>query len=105
MFAKPTPTPKIPADLELVGLTKGGGVNSKAYASLMQVGDYYNERGIKAKMQLVEVSDFENFITAEARGDLFALWMGKKSLLDRFFSRDWVERFASSCHSSVLVLR
>lgn len=93
------------AELELIGLTKGGGVSSKAYEKLMQVGDYYNDRSIQAKMQLVEVSDFENFITSEARGDLFALWMGKKSLLDRFFPRDWVGKFVDSCHSSVLVLR
>ncbi|MGA7876335.1 MAG: universal stress protein [Desulfoferrobacter sp.] len=93
------------ADLELVGLTKGGGVHSDTYSRLMQVGDYYSDRGIEAKTHLTEISEFEKFVAAEPVGDLFALWLGKKSLLDRFFPRDWVGRFVNSCHSSVLVLR
>jgi len=31
--------------------------------------------------------------------------MGKKSLLDRFFPRDWAGRFVSKCQTSVLVMR
>lgn len=93
------------ADLELVGLTKGGGVHSDTYSRLMQVGDYYSNRGIEPKTHLTEISEFEKFVAAEPVGDLFALWMGKKSLLERFFPRDWVGRFVNSCHSSVLVLR
>ena len=93
------------ADLELIGLTKGGGVEKETYSRLMQVGDYYNDRGIQAKTHLTDISEFEKFVEAEPVGDLFALWMGKKSLLDRFFPRDWVGRFVNTCNSSVLVLR
>jgi hypothetical protein len=51
------------------------------------------------------VAEFENLIAREIREDLLALWLGRKSLLDRFFPRDWVGRFVSRCRTSVLVMR
>lgn len=93
------------AQLELVGLTKSGEVKSEAYTHLIEVGDYYSLRDVKVKTQMTEISEFENFIANESKEDLLALWMGKKSLLNRFFPRDWVGRFVSHCRNSVLVLR
>ena len=55
--------------------------------------------------RLTEVAEFENTVARELQQDLLALWMGKRSLLDRFFPRDWVGRFVGKCPSSVLVMR
>jgi len=93
------------AQLELIGLTKEGGAKAEAYTRMIQVGDYYSDRHVDVKTRLAEISDFENFIAKENQEDLLALWMGKKSLLERFFPRDWVGRFVSTCRSSALVLR
>jgi nucleotide-binding universal stress UspA family protein len=93
------------ARLELIGLSQDGDMNKAAYTRLIEIGDYYSDRNIKIETRLTEVSDFEQFISAEIREDLVALWAGKKSLLSRFFARDWIGRFVSKCRSSVLVMR
>ena len=75
------------------------------YTRLIEIGDYYSDRDVEVKTRLTEVSDFERFISQEVGQDLLALWVGKKSLLSCFFSRDWVGRFVSKCQTSVLVMR
>jgi nucleotide-binding universal stress UspA family protein len=93
------------AQLEVIGLNPEGGLKKEVYTRLIEVGDYYQERGVKVATRITEIADFENFITREAKQDLLALWMGKKSLLERFFPRDWVGRFVAKAQTSVLVMR
>jgi nucleotide-binding universal stress UspA family protein len=93
------------AQLELIGLSQNGDMNKAVYTRLIEIGDYYSDRQVEIKTRLTDVSDFELFISGEIREDLLALWVGKKSLLSRFFARDWVGRFVSKCQSSVLVMR
>ncbi|HTY22767.1 MAG TPA: universal stress protein, partial [Desulfomonilaceae bacterium] len=93
------------AHLELIGLSQDGDMNKSVYTRLVEIGDYYSDRDVEIKTRLTDVSDFERLIGEEVRQDLLALWMGKKSLLGRFFSRDWVGRFVSKCQTSVLVMR
>jgi nucleotide-binding universal stress UspA family protein len=93
------------ARLELVGLSQEGAMKKDVYRRLIEIGDYYEDRQIKVSTRLTEIADFENFIDKELQQDLLALFMGKKSLLDRFFPRDWAGRFVSKCQSSVLVMR
>ncbi|MEJ5300422.1 MAG: universal stress protein [Thermodesulforhabdaceae bacterium] len=93
------------ASLQLIGLTQEGTMKKDVYRRLIEIGDYYEDREIPVTTQLTEITEFEGFIEKELRQDLVALWMGKKSLLDRFFPRDWVGRFVSKCQTSVLVLR
>jgi nucleotide-binding universal stress UspA family protein len=93
------------ARMELIGLSQEGGMKKEVYRRLIEIGDYYEDRQINLTTRLTEVSDFEDFIGKEVKEDLLALWMGKKSLLDRFFPRDWVGRFVSKCQTSVLVMR
>jgi nucleotide-binding universal stress UspA family protein len=93
------------AQLELVGLSQGGDINKEVYTRLIEIGDYYSDREVEIKTRLTEVSDFERFIGEELQEDLLALWFGRKSLLSRFFSRDWVGRFVSKCQTSVLVMK
>ncbi len=91
--------------LELIGLTQEGGMKKDVYRRLIEIGDYYEDRQIKVSTRLTEVAEFESFIAQELQEDLLALWVGKKSLLDRFFPRDWIGRFVSKCQTSVLVMR
>jgi hypothetical protein len=93
------------AQLELIGLSQNGDMNKAVYTRLIEIGDYYSDREVEIKTRLTDVADFERFISGEIREDLLALWVGKKSLLSRFFSRDWVGRFVSKCQTSVLVMR
>ncbi|MBI5592489.1 MAG: universal stress protein [Deltaproteobacteria bacterium] len=93
------------AQLELIGLTQDGGAKSEAYTRLIQIGDYYSDKGIPVNTRLAELSKFEAVISTNTGQDLLAFWMGKKSLLTRLFPRDWVERFVGICQTSVLVLR
>ncbi len=93
------------AQLELIGLSQGGDMKKDVYRRLIEIGDYYEDRQIKVTTRLTEIADFENLIDKELQQDLLALFMGKKSLLDRFYPRDWAGRFVSKCQTSVLVMR
>jgi len=93
------------ADLGLIGLSQEGGMKKDVYRRLIEIGDYYEDRQIRVTTRLTGVAEFETLLAQELQQDLLALWMGKKSLLDRFFPRDWVGRFVSKCQTSVLVLR
>lgn len=93
------------AQLELIGLTKDGGAKPEAYTRLIEIGDYYGDRGVSITTKLTEQSEFEAFISKDTDGDLLAFCMGKKSLLTSLFPKDRVERFVSTCQSSVLILR
>lgn len=93
------------AQLELIGLTQEGSLKKEVYRRLIEIGDYYEERQIAIRTQLAEISEFESLLGQKQENDLLALFMGKKSLLDRFFPREWISRFVSKCPASVLVMR
>jgi nucleotide-binding universal stress UspA family protein len=93
------------AQLEVIGLNPEAGLKKEVYTRLIEVGDYYQERNVKVTTRITEIADFENFIAQETQQDLLALWMGKKSLLQRFFPRDWVGRFVAKAQTSVMVMR
>ena len=93
------------AGVQLIGLSQSGDMKKDVYRRLIEIGDYYEDRQIKVSTQLTDVGDFESLVSHELKQDLLALWMGRKSLLDRVFPRDWVGRFVSKCQTSVLVLR
>jgi nucleotide-binding universal stress UspA family protein len=93
------------APLELIGLSQEGAMKKDVYRRLIEIGDYYEDRQIQVTTRLAEIADFEGLIAQESAQDLLALWMGKKSLLDRFFPRDWVGRFVGKCQMSVLIMR
>jgi nucleotide-binding universal stress UspA family protein len=93
------------APLELVGLNQDGDMDRSVYTRLIEVGDYYSDRDIAVNTRLMEIKDFERFISQEAQQNLIALWMGKRSLLSRFFSGDRVAGFVGKSQASVLVMR
>jgi hypothetical protein len=93
------------AQVELIGLSQAGDMDKDVYRRLIEIGDYYEERQIKISTRLTQVADFEGLLATEVKQDLLALWLGRKSLLDRFFPRDWIGRLVGKCQSSVLVMR
>ncbi len=93
------------AEVDLIGLTKGMGIKADVYPWLEKVHDYLESKNIKVSLKYYEISDFEPFLKSEVKEGLLALWMGKKSLLDRFFSKSTIGRFIKTCSTSVLVLR
>ncbi|MBW1975400.1 MAG: universal stress protein [Deltaproteobacteria bacterium] len=93
------------AKLNLVALTKGGGIKAEVYPWFDEVYAYYRKKGLDVTSQFKEIDEFERFIREEVQHGLLALWMGKKSLLSRLFHRDSVEHFIGTCRTSVLVLR
>ncbi|MFZ3047497.1 MAG: universal stress protein, partial [Desulfatirhabdiaceae bacterium] len=93
------------APLELIGLTKDGGAKPDAYTRLIEIGDYYSDKGISLTTRLEDLNRIESVMATGTGEDLMAFWMGKKSLLTLLFPKDWVEKFVSTCPSSILVLR
>ncbi len=93
------------ASLELVGLSENGDMKKNVYTRLIEIGDYYSDRQIEINTRLLDVSDFDKVMSHDLQNDLLALWLGRKSLLSRFFSSGWVGQFVSKCPNAVLVMR
>lgn len=93
------------AELEVIGVNPEGGLKKEVYTRLIEVGDYYQDRGIKITTRITEITELEALIASDGKQDLLALWMGKKSILSRFFPREWVGRLVARGQTSVLVMR
>lgn len=93
------------AELEVIGVNPESGLKKEVYTRLIQVGDYYQDRGIKINTRIIELSSLGELMAQEGQQDLLALWLGKKSILSRFFPRDWVGRLVARGQTSVLVMR
>ncbi len=93
------------AELEVMGVNPEGGLKKEVYTRLIEIGDYYQDRGIKITTRITEIADLEALIASGGKQDLLALWMGKKSILSRFFPREWVGRLVARGQTSVLVMR
>jgi len=95
------------ADLDVVGLTKGGGIKREVFPWLNAVYDYYKGKGVPTNIRFSEIDEFQQFISSQVTEGLLALWLGKKSLLSRLFQKktDSIGHFVSTCRTSVLVLR
>lgn len=93
------------AKLEIVGFTGDEGLKSEVEKKMDSILKYYTARDIEPWIELVEISSLGSFISQEARWGLMALWMGKKSILEKVFPRSKVNRLIRGSESSVLILR
>jgi len=93
------------ADLEIAGLTTHDSLASEVDHKMSEVLKYYAANKIKALVRLVEEDSLEAFAGQAAKENLVALWMGKKSLLSRFFHPRNFEKLVSGTESSLLALR
>lgn len=93
------------ADLDIVVLTDGEDVQEKIETKLSWLIDYYSARAIFPCIELVRLKSLETFVSQQARWGLMAMWMGKKSILERVFPSNKVSRLLKANESSVLLLR
>jgi len=93
------------AALEIVGIIDGQGLRADVDRKMANIFKYYFERQIQPSIKLVPLSSLELFISEEARHGLMALWMGKKSILEKVFPPSKVNRLIRASASSVLMLR
>lgn len=92
-------------DLEVAGVLKNGELREEVERKMGEVLDYYLERDVRALVKVVDASALGSFLSLGSRTDLMALWLGPKSGLQRFFSRDHVAELVKGALSSVLILR
>ena len=93
------------ARLTIVGLTEGEGLRMNLEKKLDNILKYYLARNIEPWIELVEISSLDSFIAREARWGLMALWMGKKSILEKALPRGKVNKLIKGSESSVMILR
>ena len=95
------------AGLKIVGLKGQKGLIGKdeVERKMMELLTYYNERKISAWIKMVDLEKLEEYVASATREGIVALWMGKKSLLSKIFSRDLVGKLVSRSQSSILILR
>jgi nucleotide-binding universal stress UspA family protein len=93
------------ASLNIIGLTRERAIRYEVDQQLWGMQDYYNSRGIETSVQLKELSELDRFLEREEKPDLLALWVGKKSLLSRFFPKDWPGTIVRNSPCSVIILR
>ncbi len=92
-------------DLEIVGITEGEELKADVERKMSRIFKYYTDRKITPYIKLVPLPSLESFIATEAGHSLCAIWMGKKSMLERVFPRSKVNRLIKASRSSVLILR
>ena len=93
------------AELDIVGLTEGKGLRENVERKLDWILNHYRTCNINPLIELVELSSLEAFISREARWGLMALWMGKKSILEKVLPKNKVARLIKNSESSVLLLK
>lgn len=93
------------ADLDIVVLTESEDVQEKIDKKLAWLVSYYTARDIFPYIELVKLASLETFISQQARWGLMAMWMGKKSILQRVFPSNKVSRLLKANESSLLLLR
>ncbi|MBW2654348.1 MAG: universal stress protein [Deltaproteobacteria bacterium] len=93
------------ADLDIVVLTDSEDVQGKIEKKLSWLIDYYSTRDIFPCIELVKLTNLETFVSRKVRWGLMAMWMGKKSILERVFPSSKVSRLLKANESSVLLLR
>jgi len=93
------------AELKIVGLTGPHGLREKVEERMMQVLRYYTERGVRAWVRLVDEEELPVFAHEASKTGTIGLWLGKKSLLTKFFSKDRLEQLITASESSVVILK
>ncbi len=93
------------AKLTIVGLTENETLKQDVEKKLDNILRYYLARDIEPWIELVEISSLDSFIAREANRRLMALWMGKKSIIEKVLPRSKVSKLIKGSESSVLILR
>lgn len=95
------------ADLKIVGLTGSKGLPGKGDVEkkMQEILHYYSSRKVNTLIKMVHSEDLEEFVERATREGMIALWMGRKSLLAKIFSKDLIGKLVATSNSSTLILR
>lgn len=93
------------ADLDIVVFTDKENVEKQIEAKLSWLINYYSAKNIYPRIKLVKLASLERFISRQARWGLMAMWMGKKSILEKVFPSNKLSRLLKANDSSVLLLK
>ncbi len=93
------------ARLDVVGLTEKDKLKAEVEKKMAGVLDYYTARKITPWLELVDQQALPAFIDQQAQRGIVALWMGKKSIFQKIFSRGKVAQLIQASQSPVLILR
>lgn len=95
------------ADLKIVGLTGPKGLPGKGEVEkkMQEILHYYAARKVNTLIKLVDHEDLAEFVERATREGMIALWMGKKSLLAKIFSKDLIGKLVATSNSAALILR
>jgi nucleotide-binding universal stress UspA family protein len=93
------------AGLDIVGITEGEDLRTEVERKMDGILKYYIAREIHPWIKLVDLPSLHSFISQEAERSLLALWMGKKSILEKVFPRGRLNKLVAASKSSVLLLR
>ncbi len=93
------------AKLEIIGLTEGRELKAEVERKMDTILRYYTARGLEPWIEIVELASLDAFISQEAQWGLMALWMGKRSMLEKVFPKAKVSRLIKGSEYSVLILR
>lgn len=93
------------ADLEIIGLTGPKGLKEEVERQMDGILRYYMAQQINAWVKLVDMEALGEYVAQASRDSMIALWMGKKSLLQKIFNRDLVGKLVTRAQSSMLILR
>ena len=93
------------AELTIVGLTENDVLKADVEKKLDNILRYYLARNIEPWIELVDISSLDSYIAQGNRSRLMALWMGKKSIIEKVLPRRKVNKLIKGSRSSVLILR
>jgi nucleotide-binding universal stress UspA family protein len=93
------------AKLVIIGLTEGDELKAEVENKMDAILRYYAARDLEPWIEIVQLSSLDAFIAQEAKWGLMALWMGKKSILEKVLPRKKVDKLIKGSDSSVLILR
>ncbi|MEJ2023793.1 MAG: universal stress protein [Deltaproteobacteria bacterium] len=93
------------AKLVIIGLTEGDELKTEVEHKMDAILRYYTARDLEPWIEIVQLSSLDAFIAQEAKWGLMALWMGKKSILEKVLPRKKVDKLIKGSNSSVLILR
>jgi len=93
------------AKLEIIGLTEGEELKVEVEKKMDAILRYYTARGLEPWIEIVELASLDAFISQEGRWGLMALWMGKRSMLEKVFPKAKVSKLIKGSQYSVLILR
>lgn len=93
------------AELEVVGVLRRGELKEDVEAKMGEVLGYYLDRDVRALVRVVGEDSLESFIESGGREDLMALWLTRKSPLQKLLPGHRVASLVNHASASILVLR